>query len=155
MATKKNKEGLTWEEWVQAAGFSVGEFIPQYSLQRLEAGWENGEDPSEYLAARASLRDERKGACEGEHIGKIMCPKCKNDDSTKFRYVEQIEAHRQVTGISGGVVLVESRYATGEGYDDGIPGTEYFECHNLDDRGHECLHRIPVPEFVKAKIDWV
>lgn len=143
-----NKENMTWHEWLAAAGYSKSDRMEHGTIERLRAAWNAGEDPTEHKGGR-------KGPCDGEHVSRIKCEKCGNEDVSVFRYVEAIECHRSVVGISAGSVQVESRYETGEGYDHGLEGSAYFECHGPDGHGSPCLHRMPIPEFVQKKIDWV
>jgi hypothetical protein len=85
---------------------------------------------------------------------KIVCPECGNDGTHgDIRYVESIECYRKVLGVKGGLVQVESRYRSGEGYDDGQD--PYFECHGSEVAGGWCGHRWPVPQTVAETIDWV
>lgn len=44
-----NKEGLTREEWMRAAGF-VGSALDKASKVKLTKAWQRGEDPTEYKA---------------------------------------------------------------------------------------------------------
>ncbi len=85
---------------------------------------------------------------------KIVCPECGNDGTHgDIRYVESIECFRRVLGVNGGVVQVESRYQSGEGYDDGHD--PYFECHGSEVAGGWCGRRWPVPQAVEDTIEWV
>lgn len=47
---KTNKEGLTFSEWLNAAGWPIGAVKPRSiaSLSAAFAAWAAGEDPTEY-----------------------------------------------------------------------------------------------------------
>jgi hypothetical protein len=61
---KRNREGLTWAEWIRAAGMEsrLASFSEtnERQLRALRQAWEDGEDPSEYRALNRS--DGRAGA---------------------------------------------------------------------------------------------
>ena len=50
---------------------------------------------------------------------KMECPNCQ---CRKFKYIEDIQNARDVIGIEGDLLTVDSFYTTGEGYDDGENG---------------------------------
>ncbi len=55
-----NKEGLTWEEWAQAAAvppeFALAPTVVQ--LYQWRSAWCDGEDPSEWRKARLELEQQ-------------------------------------------------------------------------------------------------
>ena len=73
-------------------------------------------------------------------MGELRCPA---GHSGPFRYVEAIEVWRNVDSVDGSVVTVHGLWRTGEGYNDGIEGSECFECH-ADVGGADCGERIPL-----------
>lgn len=151
---KQNAEGYTLVEWKNALCRDVSHFTPEQQ-QKLLTAWENNEDPADYRKrlddiAHAESRP-RLGTPEGEHISKLTCTKCGNTDPELFRYVESIEVYNSVVAVTNDVILIESHYESGEGYDEGK--NPYFECHAMTP--NECLHRTPIPDWVLKKIDWV
>lgn len=79
--------------------------------------------------------------------------KCPSGHRGPWRYVEQIEAYRAVGGLQNNVLSVSGRYDSGEGYDDGIPGTAYLECRFEEDPCRLCLERLAIP--AEIEIEWV
>lgn len=59
--------------------------------------------------------------------GKVLCP---NGHEGPFVFIEAIEVRRHVLSADSGLFYMEGGYSTGEGYDDGIPGSEYLQCHH-------------------------
>jgi hypothetical protein len=55
-------------------------------------------------------------------------------------------------GTTGGHVQIDGAYESGEGYDDGRDPR--FECQAVSAEGNWCGHRWPVPEWMRARIDW-
>ncbi len=51
----QNKEGLTWEEWVRAAGGKPDK-LDVDTLEMCTAAWRRGDDPTEY---KGSLRNKK------------------------------------------------------------------------------------------------
>lgn len=160
----RNTSGYTWVEWLAAVGFSVGQLIKQRDLAKLSVAWETNEDPSDhrklYLAIRHAEEQRKQGPHEThDHVGKLVCTKCGGSEPELFRYVETIESWRQVQAVAGGRILVDGAYRTGEGYDE--DGKDpYFECRAQvqakDGVSTDlCLHRMPIPDWVYKRIDWM
>lgn len=82
----------------------------------------------------------------------LLCPFCEHDGlqpgkyGTGFRYLEDIVNYRQVVRVQSNppLLLIEARYQTGEGYDDGYNGR--IECRN-------CLGEFTFPESYIA--EWI
>jgi len=81
---------------------------------------------------------------------KLKCPYCGYDGSTEpaqhaepFRYLEDIVCWREAVLDDAAALTVQSRYQTGEGYDDGA--SPRIECGN-------CLAEFPLP--AEADIKW-
>lgn len=47
MATKPNRNGLTWIEWIDATG-ETAELLPAARVAELVGAWLAGEDPTDY-----------------------------------------------------------------------------------------------------------
>ena len=75
--------------------------------------------------------------------------KCPEGHDGPWRYVEAIEVFREVVGTSADRLVVNGRWETDEGYNEGVPGSKYLECRG-DNSG--CLKRVPVPDTIQ--IDW-
>lgn len=70
----------------------------------------------------------------------------------EVRLVEAIETYRPVVLAKPGedsVLVADNGYETGEGYDDGVPGTMVFECHGCPD-GKWCGERWEAPGWLFA-----
>jgi hypothetical protein len=87
----------------------------------------------------------------------IVCPGCGFDgkDESKinntthepFIYVEDAQLWRRVVGFNDkGILEIESRYQSGEGFDDGT-NPRIMCC--------ACLHEFPIPGDVEENIEWV
>lgn len=88
-------------------------------------------------------------------IDKIVCPRCGANGETpandlhnvdpekgqnvSFYLLEDITVFREIFGIKDGKLQVCGLPHSGEGYDDGRPGTLRLECRH-------CLHEFAVPE---------
>lgn len=80
---------------------------------------------------------------------KLVCP---SGHEGPWRYVEAIEVWREVRGLATDRLTVDSRWNTGEGYDDGIAGSAYLMCWAADSTGHHCAERTELPTGIV--IDW-
>lgn len=52
MSATTNGEGLTFREWLAAAGWTLLEMFGTMNSHAFEEAWRNGEDPSEWRAAK-------------------------------------------------------------------------------------------------------
>lgn len=155
----KNNEGYTWVEWLRAVGLEVGQVINEKELVRLSLAWEMGEDPADHrrlleVVHHAEYQRKHGPHETHDHVGKIVCTKCGNDEPRLFRYVETVETYREVQAVAGGKVIIDNLYRTGEGYDEDGKNP-YFECHRITENCSPCLHRMPIPDWVYKRIEWM
>lgn len=80
-----------------------------------------------------------------KHATGLRCP---DGHSGPFRYVEAIEVWRNVVTASKSELQVDAYWQTGDGYWDGVTGSEYLQCHH-----DTCLEKFPLPDG--AVIDWL
>lgn len=99
--------------------------------------------------------------------GKIVCPHCGYDGTTPmeqqdlhdwqaqhapeakcigFYLLEDVTVYRRVTAVKDGKLVVDGWYQTGEGYDDGTPGTMRVECR-------KCFNAFPIPQHLEVEWD--
>ena len=82
-------------------------------------------------------------------------PSCPMGHTGPWRYVEAVEAVevlREVHGIAGARLVVDARWSTGEGFDEGLPGTGYLLCWYTEPGGAHCAEKVELPPGVP--IDW-
>ncbi len=78
--------------------------------------------------------------------------RCASGHGGPWRYVEAIEVWREVLDTPGNALRVESRWQTGEGFNEGIEGSAYLMCCAPAEAGF-CAERVEVPEDIE--IDWI
>jgi hypothetical protein len=92
-------------------------------------------------------------------MNRIVCPHCGYagtvaagarggagaDECDGFYLLEDITVYRFVKGLRGGKLRVDGLYHTGDGYDEGVPGSLRLECR-------QCLTEFPLPAGME--IDW-
>lgn len=108
-----------------------------------------------------------RAVCNTDPLIAATCPFCgqqptahnpKDHRSDRVRIVESIECYRPVV-FRGGRVIGDDGYHTGEGYDDGVHGSQRFECCNpiaLVDGGRRvyCGERWVIPRWLWDDIRW-
>jgi len=73
-------------------------------------------------------------------------PVCPRGHSGPWRYVESIEVWREVMEAKSGLLRVAPEWHTGEGYDEGVPGTAYLLCWAGMEGGGRCVERVELPD---------
>ena len=123
---------------------------------------DNADDPTWLVRFGEGMR----AVCNRDHVVAATCPFCLGGPSTsaatlrddRIRLVEAIEVYRPVVVRDGYNAVGDDGYHTGEGYDDGIPGTLRFECHHqppdADGQPRWCGARWAVPAWWMQAVDW-
>lgn len=87
-----------------------------------------------------------------EHMLRVMSdqrpPTCPAGHNGPFLYVEAIEVWRDVLSFSQDKIVIAAPWQTGEGYDDGLPGSGYLLCVAEAEHGH-CNQKVPLQEGVQ------
>ena len=79
---------------------------------------------------------------------KVRCPR---GHEGPWRYVEQIEVWRKVLASEPGTLRVASRWDTGDGFNEGVPGSAYLLCCAQTEHGL-CSEEVAIPSG--TSIDW-
>jgi hypothetical protein len=70
---------------------------------------------------------------------------CRSGHGGPWRYVEQIEVWREVLVVESSGLVVAPEWHTGEGFNEGVPGTGYLLCWHRTPHG-KCAERVEIPE---------
>lgn len=82
-------------------------------------------------------------------VSSVACPA---GHAGPWRYVEAIEVWREVIELHADLVTVNSRWHTGEGYNDGVEGSAYLLCW-ADLGGGYCAERVELPQDLEVEWD--
>jgi len=79
----------------------------------------------------------------------ITCPK---GHPGPFRYVEAIEVWREVTSANSQRIRIHGEWRTGEGFNEGLPGSDYLLCRAPVGEGI-CGEEFPIPDGVELEFE--
>ena len=77
--------------------------------------------------------------------------RCVRGHAGPWRHVEMIEVWREVLEVTDDAFVVDSEWRTGEGYNDGVPGSSYLLCW-ASVPGGRCVDQVSLP--FGTIIDW-
>lgn len=114
--------GAGLNHWIQSPEYRRACELIGQELPPFDEGDEEAEQPVSNANKLPEIpRDELKCSCGCE----------------EFRYVEEIYNWRKVKSLNDGVLTIDAKYETGEGYDDG---------HNPVLECRECVKQYAIPE---------
>jgi hypothetical protein len=99
------------------------------------------------VASLASAQVRKRGE-GGVVMPELVCP---DGHTGPWRYVEAIEVWREVLDVTETGLVINSYWQTGEGYNDGVPGSGYLQCWAAVDGGGKCVEEVPLPD---VDIEW-
>lgn len=70
--------------------------------------------------------------------------RCYHGHAGPWRHVEHIEVWREVVEVTDDAFVVDSEWHTGDGYNDGVPGSAYLMCWASVPGGH-CAEQVTLP----------
>lgn len=70
--------------------------------------------------------------------------RCPEGHEGPFWFVEAIEVHREVRSDDGTTLCVDAAWSTGDGFDEGVEGSQYLLCRHRGQSG-VCAERTEVP----------